>query len=41
VTFDDLMDSPFSQHGGLAKAREVFGAELELLLTDLTETLAA
>ncbi len=39
VTFDDLMDSPFSQHGGLAKAREVFGEQLDSLLEDLTGAL--
>ena len=39
MTFDDLMDSPFSQHGGLAKAREVFGEELDSLLEDLTGAL--
>jgi type I restriction enzyme R subunit len=39
VTFDDLMDSPFSQHGGLAKARAVFGDQLDALLEDLTVAL--
>ena len=41
VTFEDLMDTPFTQHGGLAKAREVFGNELEQLLSELTQVLAA
>jgi type I restriction enzyme R subunit len=41
VTFEDLMDTPFTQHGGLAKAREVFGNELEQLLSELTAVLAA
>jgi type I restriction enzyme R subunit len=41
VSFDDLMDAPFSQHGGLAKARQVFGDELDALLEDLTTVLAA
>ena len=39
VTFEDLMDAPFSQHGGLAKARQVFGEELDALLEDLTGAL--
>ncbi|MGN6243225.1 MAG: type I restriction endonuclease subunit R [Motilibacteraceae bacterium] len=37
----DLMDVPFTQHGGLAKARELFGADLDPLLEELTEVLAA
>jgi type I restriction enzyme R subunit len=41
VSFDDLMDAPFSQHGGLAKARQVFGDELDALLEDLTAVLVA
>lgn len=41
VTPADLMDVPFTQHGGLARAREVFGADLDTLLAELTEVLAA
>lgn len=38
---EDLMDVPFIQHGGLARARELFGSELDALLDDLTQVLAA
>ena len=41
VTFEDLMDTPFTQHGGLARAREVFGERLDSLLDELTSVLAA
>jgi type I restriction enzyme R subunit len=41
ASFDDLMDAPFSQHGGLAKAREIFGNQLGELLAELTAVLAA
>lgn len=41
VNFTDLMDAPFTQHGGLARARIVFGEQLDSLLNDLTTTLAA
>ena len=37
----DLMDVPFSQHGGLARARDLFGDQLDSLLNELTEVLAA
>ena len=37
----ELQDPPFSQHGGLFKAKELFGQELDGILADLTETLAA
>ena len=37
----DLMEPPFSQHGGLGKARELFRAELDSLLQEMTEALAA
>ncbi|WP_020377912.1 DEAD/DEAH box helicase family protein [Candidatus Microthrix parvicella] len=37
----ELQDPPFSQHGGLFKARELFGHDLDDILADLTETLAA
>ena len=39
ITFEDLMDAPFTQHGGLAKAREVFGVQLDQLLDELTTVL--
>lgn len=41
VTPEDLMETPFSQHGGLAKARQLFGDDLERLLDELTEALTA
>lgn len=37
----DMQDSPFSQRGGLGKARQLFGQDLDELLTDLTEAIAA
>ncbi len=37
----DLQHPPFSAHGGLGKARQLFGTELNSLLGDLTEALAA
>lgn len=40
VSFEDLMDAPFTQHGGLARAHEVFGNQLEDLLRELTSALA-
>jgi type I restriction enzyme R subunit len=33
--------APFSAHGGLVRASEVFGARLGLLMDDLTKALAA
>ncbi len=36
-----LLDPPFSQRGGLGKARELFGPDLDALLTELTEIVAA
>lgn len=36
-----LIDPPFSQRGGLGKARELFGQELDGILAELTEVLAA
>jgi type I restriction enzyme R subunit len=38
---DDLELSPFSQWGGLGKAYKVFGTELQPLLNELNEALAA
>ena len=37
----DLQHPPFSAHGGLGKARQLFGDDLNSLLDDLTEVLAA
>lgn len=41
VTAEDMMEPPFSQHGGLAKARSLFGDDLDELLDELSEVLAA
>ncbi|MGB3676781.1 MAG: DEAD/DEAH box helicase family protein [Candidatus Nanopelagicales bacterium] len=41
IELAELQDPPFSQHGGLFKANELFGENLDAILTDLTETLAA
>jgi type I restriction enzyme R subunit len=40
ITPDDLMDTPFTQHGGLAKARDLF-PDLDEMLSKLTAVLAA
>jgi len=37
----ELLDPPFSQRGGLGRARELFGRDLDTLLTELTEAVAA
>ncbi|QYG95581.1 DEAD/DEAH box helicase family protein [Iamia sp. SCSIO 61187] len=37
----ELLDPPFSQRGGLGKARELFGQDLDGLLVELTEAIAA
>lgn len=37
----ELMDPPFSSQGGLGKARQLFGDELDALLDELTAALAA
>ena len=37
----DLQNPPFSTHGGLGKARQLFGTDLNPLLAELTEALAA
>ncbi|MGH3908317.1 MAG: type I restriction-modification enzyme R subunit C-terminal domain-containing protein, partial [Pseudonocardiaceae bacterium] len=37
----ELLDPPFSQRGGLGRARELFGQDLDILLTELTEVVAA
>lgn len=41
ITVDDFMEPPFTQHGGLAKARDVFGEQLDQLLAELSGVLAA
>lgn len=41
IELTELQDPPFSQHGGLFKAKELFGQDLDSLLGDLTEALAA
>ncbi len=41
ISPDDFQYTPFSQHGGLGKAHEVFGDALNPLLDELNETLAA
>src|SRR5205823_10324607 len=38
---EDLELSPFNQRGGLGKAHQLFGSELNILLEELNETLAA
>jgi type I restriction enzyme R subunit len=37
----EFMDPPFSQRGGLHRARELFGADLDALLAELTDVVAA
>ena len=37
----ELLDPPFSQRGGLGRARELFGQDLDALLAELTEVVAA
>ena len=41
ITPDDLLETPFAQHGGLAKARQLFGNGLDEILYELSEVLAA
>lgn len=41
ITARDLQDVPFNQHGGLGRARQLFGNNLNPLLEELTEALAA
>lgn len=40
ITTDDLDSVPFSQHGGIGKAFELFGSDLGRLLDELNEKLA-
>ena len=37
----DLTEAPFSEHGGLGRARQLFGDDLNPLLRELTQALAA
>ncbi|MBS1847986.1 MAG: DEAD/DEAH box helicase family protein [Actinobacteria bacterium] len=37
----EFQDPPFSQHGGLGRARELFGPDLDTLLEELTTLVAA
>lgn len=41
ISADDFQYTPFSQHGGLGKAYEVFGDQLSPLIDELNEALAA
>ena len=41
IDFADLQSPPFSDRGGLGRARQLFGSDLNSLLDDLTEALAA
>jgi type I restriction enzyme R subunit len=41
VTREDLVGPPFAERGGLGKAVEVFGEQLDPLLEELTEVLSA
>ncbi|MXZ29304.1 MAG: hypothetical protein F4Z22_00380, partial [Acidimicrobiia bacterium] len=34
-------EAPFSEHGGLGRARQLFGTDLDPLLIELTQALAA
>ena len=38
---DDFEDAPFAQEGGLGKVHQLFGDELNTLIEQLNETLAA
>lgn len=37
----ELTEPPFSGRGGLGRARELFGADLDALLSELTDVVAA
>ena len=41
ITADDFDYTPFSQEGGLGKATQVFGSELDRLLDELNQELVA
>ena len=38
---DDFDETPFSERGGLGRLYEVFGGEMDLVLAELNEVLAA
>ena len=41
ITARDLTEVPFSEKGGLGRARQLFGSDLNPLLIELNQTLAA
>jgi type I restriction enzyme, R subunit len=41
IDHDDFEYAPFSQQGGLGKVHQLFGDELNAIIEDLNETLAA
>jgi len=41
IELDDFDYVPFAQHGGVGKAYQVFGKDLQPLLNELNEALAA
>lgn len=41
IGIEDFMEPPFSTHGGLTKARDLFGDALDKLMAELTAVLAA
>jgi type I restriction enzyme R subunit len=41
IELDDFDYVPFAQHGGIGKAYKVFGSNLQPLLDELNEALAA
>ena len=41
IELRELLDAPFSQRGGLGRARELFGQDLDALLAELTGIVAA
>jgi type I restriction enzyme, R subunit len=41
IELRELLDPPFSQRGGHGRARELFGQDLDTLLTELTDAIAS
>ena len=41
IEMDDFENVPFNQKGGIVKAYQLFGQELDSILTQLNEALAA
>jgi type I restriction enzyme, R subunit len=39
VELEDFDLSPFNQHGGIGKVRQVFGSKLQTLVAELSEAL--